>query len=222
MKALFALISANFEKALAVAAFLPLIFWMFPYSAYAYANEGQITALVFDINSNKSNQNLVSYDQLVQSDPLVNDLLAYLQSKGSPLADRDTVIKILSHTELTNGVPVWIRALAISRVESNMCLHEVDNNCSGIGGENLKAYDSYADWFDDMSNLLLKPNYQNRPIEKYLHFYVQPGSLSWLHGVQQTEKDLLALNTQAQQESLALANPAPLTAASNAVILAEK
>jgi hypothetical protein len=146
---------------------------------------------------------------LASQDPLVQKLKQYLQDKNSPLAD--SADKIVTYDN-------WERALGISLVESNMCRFTPkysskgkimeSYNCSGIGGDNFKRYDSYMDWFSDMDSLLSQPNYANRPIEKFIGYYVQPGSRSWLYGVKKTEAELVEMENQAKQERLALtSNP---------------
>jgi len=225
MKASYPLESA-IEKSLVILALFSTLFLAYPEStvlAQGLQTQNGKTAQVFDINS-KPNKKSVFTSSLTLPQPSVQasitmadivtakDLLApkfqaYLQEKGSPLASID---------------PNWIltqnnsfRVIAISFVESNMCKrtpkpwinghHVESHNCSGIAG-GRRVYPSYQAWFEDMNNLLNKPAYVNRPIEKFLRFYVQPGSLSWLNGVKKVEGDLRFLEREAQQEHLALVN----------------
>jgi len=229
MRALFALVSANLRKSLYLAAFMPIISWANP-AVLVHASDGANSALVFEVkpnqNQNSGNiqtQSLLTYDQLLASDPLVTQVVEYIKKKApnSPLAKPEIVAKLIQHTDLTHDRTVWMRALAISLVESHMCTHTPkvraqgkvieSHNCSGIrSGKGYRMYASYADWFTDMTNLLLKPNYINRPINKYLRFYVYPGSANWLNGVTKVESDLLAIEAQAKQERIALANSIPV------------
>jgi hypothetical protein len=214
MKALLSLKSAltqsSFLGILALVTLLPIVA---PHIVLGAQQTTGQSAKVFEINidgSNlasqvsNSNQNSLTIDQIQNADPLVVNLMSYLQSKGSPLAPNAVdIIKF----------PFWQRALGISLVESSMCIHTPkvkttqgwieSYNCSGIGGNNYRIYTSYMDWFTDMNHLLGQPNYVNRPIEKFINYYVQPGSQSWLFGVKKTESDLVTLviksDTQRQQ-----------------------
>lgn len=208
MKALFRLKSAINQGAVAgITALISLVPLLYPH-AMVLASEPQTlgpSALVFDIKT--QNQNFLSYNQLISQDPLVIKLKEYLEDKNSPLAESAAEIVTYSN---------WKLALSISVVESNMCRFTPkysskgkvmeSYNCSGIGGENFKRYTSYVDWFADMNALLSKPSYVNRPIEKFIGFYVQPGSLAWLNGVKKTQRDLTALEDQANTERLAMSD----------------
>ncbi len=211
------------EKSLIIVALFSTLFLVYPAAAVQaqgftktpslQAQNGKM-AQVFDLNS-KPNKKLVQ-DSLVQTSISLADIVTpadllapkiqeYLHSKGSPLAQID---------------PNWIltqnnsfRAIAISFVESNMCKRTPKRlvagrvvesyNCSGIAN-GKRVYNSYQEWFEDMNNLLNKPAYVNRPIEKFLGFYVVPGSSNWLNGVKKVEGDLRHLELEAQREHLAL------------------
>jgi len=169
-----------------------------------------------------NNQNSLTIDAITQSDPLVINLDAYLAAKGSPLAG--SASQIVSY-------PYWQRALGISVVESNMCVHTPmvktrqgwvqSYNCSGMetGSGSYQIFASYMDWFSALNTLLSQPNYANRPLEKFLGYYVVPGSPSWLHGVKKTEAELSALEQQAtvQRQELAIKSAAPLSPANTAL-----
>lgn len=210
MNAPFSLTSA-IEKALVIAAFLPLLFMVYPEfaaAAYTAQNNGG-NALVFEINS-KPTQKLLTYDELAtyhrNSDIntyLAPKVKAYLESKGSPLAEyADEIVK----------QPQWQRALAISYVESNFGKRCADNNCSGIGGapsmKSWRKYPTKLDWFKDMSALLEKPIYK----ERYTNcttmkgVYVVPGSANWVNGCTKAGNELLALTAQSENERLAFVN----------------
>lgn len=212
MKAPLALNSV-IEKAAIVFAFLPLVLLIYPETvaaAYSAQNQGP-NALVFEIDS-KSNQKLLTYDELAQYHSrtdmptlLAPKVKAYLESKGSPLAQyADEIVK----------QPQWQRALAISYVESNFGKRCADNNCSGIGGapsmKSWRKYPNKLEWFKDMTALLEKPIYKERytNCKAMLGVYVVPGSQRWLNGCNQVSNELLALTEQANQERLAyIANP---------------
>lgn len=164
---------------------------------------GQDSLLVFEVKNPipnpEENKNLLTYNEIVASDPLVENLRSYLQQLNSPLAE---------YTEEIVKQPQWQRALAISWVESNMCRRQVDNNCSGIGvapGHKLwRKYPTKLDWFKDMTNLLEMPLYK----EKYTTFkqmkgvYVQPGSYRWVYGAQAKYDELMALTKRSEEERI--------------------
>jgi len=198
MKALSILKSAiNQSSTFAVIALVLVTPLVYPHLVLAAGDQilGQ-SAQVFEIKITDPNliTKTLTMDEIQNTDPLVVNLMSYLQSKGSPLAPN--AAEIVKY-------PFWQRALGISVVESNMCIHTPkvktnsgwveSHNCSGIGGANYRIYDSYMGWFEDMNNLLGQPNYINRPIEKFINYYVQPGSASWLYGVKKTEADFAKL-----------------------------
>lgn len=182
--------------------------------------EEQAGGLVFEIDSNKKhlaleNQYSITYSDLVSNDPLVKEIVAYIKKKApkSPLANPETVAHIIGHTGKTHTQEVWMRALAISFVESHMCTYTPkkggveSHNCSGImAGKGYKMYDSYEAWFTDMTKLLQKPSYVNRPLKSYLKFYVQPGSPRWYNGVVKVEADLATIKAKADNNQIALAS----------------
>ena len=229
MKALFNRQSAeNQGSIIAIIALVLFTPFLFPQLVRAEATQtDDQTALVFNIKDPKviepqTQTNHLSFDQIVKDDPLVKNLQAYLETKGSPLAPSAQYIVTQKHWEL---------ALAISFVESEMCQHTPkyvskgkvyeSYNCSGIGGDNYKRYSSYEDWFSDMNNLLDQPNYVNRPIEKFIGYYVVPGSSHWLNGVRQVNSDLLTLEQQSQQERVAMTGSGQLSTAVNSAELAQ-
>ncbi len=235
MKALFALVSANFRKSLYAAAFLPMIFWIYPAAIRpVHASGGQNTALVFEVKPNQNQNFSVTYEQLVQNDPLVSLVVEYIENKApqSPLANPETVARLIQYTNLTHDRQVWMRALAISFVESHMCTYTPkariqgkiieSYNCSGItAGKAYRMYDNYESWFADMTNLLQKPAYINRPLKAYLKFYVNPGSQRWFNGTTRVEQDLMALEQQADEQRFALGNNLPMTASTAELALAK-
>jgi hypothetical protein len=207
MKAPFNLDSV-IEKTVAILAFLPLLFMIYPeFAAAAYTAQNKSDkALVFEISS-KSTQKLLSYDELAQYHAktdvniyLAPKVKAYLESKGSPLAVyADEIVK----------QPQWQRALAISYVESNFGKRCADNNCSGIGVHpshpSWRRYPTKLEWFKDMSALLEKPIYK----QKYTNcntmkgVYVVPGSATWVNGCNKVSNELLAITAQAENERIA-------------------
>lgn len=209
MKAPFNLSSA-LEKAILIAAFLPLIFVIYPETvaaSYDAQNSGE-KALVFEVNSKQKSEitgpqevSLVTYEQVAANDPLVAKVRAYLEAKGSPLAP---------YAEEIVKQPQWQRALAISYVESNFGKYCANNNCSGIGGapgrKTWRKYPNKLEWFKDMSTLLEKPMYKERWTScQTMNGHYNAGSNNWLHGCMQKSEELLALTAQADAERIALA-----------------
>lgn len=196
------------EKAVVVLAFLPLVFMIYPESvAAAYvAQNHRNKALVFEIDS-KSTQKLLTYDEVVRFEATTNinvflapKVKAYLESKGSPLAE---------YAEEIVKQPQWQRALAISYVESNFGKRCADNNCSGIGvapsHPSWRRYATKLDWFVDMNRILEKPIYKERftNCNAMKGVYVVPGSARWVNGCNSVSNDLLAITEQAKNERVA-------------------
>lgn len=204
------------EKGFVIVALFSTLFLAYPETtvlAHGLQTSNGKTAQVFDINSkskkNPVQENLFHTSINIAEIVTVNGLLApdlhdYLSAKGSPLAQYAANIPNYNN---------WKRALAISFVESNMCKRtpklrtaggiRESYNCSGIAN-GKRVYNNYEEWFADMNNLLNKPAYVNRPIERFLGFYVVPGSANWLYGVRKVEAELTALENQAKSEHLAI------------------
>lgn len=196
------------QKVLAILAFVPLTFLVYPefaVAAHTAQNQGD-KALVFEISSNQT-QKLLTYSELAQyhaksdvSTYLAPKVKAYLESKGSPLAQyADEIVK----------QPQWQRALAISYVESNFGKRCADNNCSGIGvspsHKSWRRYPTKLDWFKDMSAILEKPIYKERYVNcnQMRGVYVVPGSARWVNGCNAISNELLAITAQAEAEKVA-------------------
>ncbi len=209
MKAPLALNSV-IEKAVAILAFLPLVFMIYPETvaaAYTAQNSG-MTALVFEVDS-KSNNTLLTYDELANyhahSDMptlLAPKVKAYLESKGSPLAVYADEIVLQ---------PQWQRALAISYVESNYGRYCADNNCSGIGGSPMskswRKYPTKLDWFKDLSALLEKPMYKQTYTScNTMNGHYNAGSRNWVNGCNKASAELIAITQQAEDERVAFIN----------------
>jgi len=200
-----------------------MIFWLYP-AALIHASEGQNTALVFEVKPNQNQNYGVTYEELAQNSVLVQNLTAYLSKKqpGSPLIA--IAPKIIKYTN-------WKRAIAISFVESNMCLRTptiwVDgeaiesHNCSGIAG-GRRIYSNYEEWFADMDKLLSQPNYINRPLHKFIGYYVVPGSYAWLNGSRNIEAGLTQLEQDANNARLTQADSTAINASIFNVELALK
>ncbi len=204
MKALFNLEPA-LEKSFVTMALLCLVLIAYPQHLLMAANvqeKGSNQALVFEIKdpsliASITNPSSLTYDQIVENDPLVPKLQDYLVKYNSPLAPY--AAEIIKQ-------PQWQRALAISWVESNFGQHCYDNNCSGIGVEpghpSWRKYATKLDWFKDMSQLLEKPIYKERytTFEKMRGIYVYPGSSSWVYGAKTKYAELMALEKEANEE----------------------
>ena len=201
MKALFTLKSAiNQSSVVAMLTLISLVSVIYPEigkADFSLQAEGQNnTALVFEIKnqSQTQTQSSLTIQNIQNTDPLPGLLQQYLQDHGSPLAQ---------YSEQMVQLPNWKTALAISYVESNMCVHEIDNNCSGMGGapgsKTWRKYPTQLDWFIDLNNLLNKPLYTNvcNTFQKMKGCYVQPGSDAWVHGAQKVYADLSSMEDQA-------------------------
>ncbi len=215
MKALLTLRS-GLSKGLVIASMVSLVSLVYPEIVLATNTQaaGENTALVFEvkdpIQNPKINQNSITFEEVVQNDPLVKKLRAYLENLNSPLAPYAGEIV---------QQPQWQRALAISWVESNMCIHHVDNNCSGIGvapgHPSWRKYETQLDWFKDMAQLLEKPLYKEQltTFKQMKGVYVQPGSWNWVYGAQSKYNDLMAMTNETEQERKLAALQIPLKAA---------
>jgi hypothetical protein len=189
------------------------------------AQTGDNQSLVFEIKDpaliqKTLNPNSLSFENLVQNDPLAVKLKAYLESYNSPLAEyADEIIQ----------QPQWQRALAISWVESNYGQHCYNENCSGIGVQPghpaWRKYNTKLDWFKDMTQLLEKPIYKEKytTFEKMKGIYVNPGSASWVYGAKTKYAELMSLTKDAQEErELALQDNLLLTSsAASSPLLAQ-
>lgn len=200
MKALFHLTPA-IEKGIIYTTLLSTAIWIYPNAALATTNlqvSGINSAQIFEIK-NPADKTQLNFDELLKQDPLVLNLKAYLEGKSSPLAEYAPQIV---------QMPYWEKSLAVSWVESNMCIHSIDNNCSGIGVKpghpSWRKYPTKLDWFKDMAELMQKPIYAERytTFRKMKGVYVQPGSESWVKGAEQVYAQLTDLENQSDAERL--------------------
>ena len=156
-------------------------------------------------NSN-NNQNSININDVQQTDPLTVDLQSYLQDHNSPLQSYAGQL-----VNLTN----WKTVVAISFVESNMCVHNLNYNCSGIGGPgHFYKFKDFGGWIDCMSNLLAT-RYQDKTLEQMNGVYVQPASVNWINGSTQIYKQLTALEQTANEQRMAMAQNAVATSTQN-------
>lgn len=226
MKSTLSLGQAAIKKAVIITAFLPVITWIYPEVTLAsrLQPQGQ-ERFNFEI-SPKQNEELVgktqaqqlSYAELVAQESvkdelyktiLASNLEAYLIKHKSPMA---------VYAKQIIELPQWQRALAISKVESNLAIRCADNNCSGIGVHPKhpawRRYPTKLDWFKDMTALLEKPIYKERytTCATMKGVYVVPGSANWVNGCNKVSEELLTITAQAQAqaeaEHLALINSA--------------
>jgi len=227
MKALFTLKSA---KEIGLISFiflitLPLIYPEVPLAQIALASDaqtGENQPLVFQIKDptliQKLQNSSLSYQAVVDNDPLVMKLKVYLEEHNSPLAE---------YADQMILQPQWQRALAISWVESNFGIHCANNNCSGIGvapgHPAWRKYETKLDWFKDMCQLLEKPIYKEKytTFEKMKGIYVYPGSNSWVYGAKTKYAELMALTKEAEEEKLAQSQTYPIATALGTIELAE-
>lgn len=171
-------------------------------SAAALQAQEQPTAQVFEIKiadasllapTPKPNitKTSLSIDSVKQSDPITISLQTYLESHNSPL--KDYTSKLLEHRN-------WKTILAISFVESNMCVHNLRYNCSGIGGPgHFRQYANIGEWVDDMGTLL-DDHYNGWTLDKMNGVYVQPRSANWGYGSKKMLVELTKLEQQAENQ----------------------
>jgi hypothetical protein len=208
MKALFNLKSALNKSALInLAALVTLVPAIYPEVAAAQTTQAPKvnSAIVFEINDpskledSDQNQNLLTVEELKNTDPLTLKLRVYLEEHNSPLA---------AYADELHKQPQWQRALAISWVESNFGRFCANNNCSGIGvapgHPAWRKYDTKLDWFKDMSALMETPRYKEKytTFEKMRGIYVYPGTDNWVYGSKKKYAELMALTSEAENERL--------------------
>lgn len=223
MKSTFTLGTA-IKKTAFTAIFLPAIFGLvMPEIASADSTVSGQTRLNFKISPNKNaelvaktQQQQLSYAELISQESvkdtiyketLASNLEAYLIKNKSPLA---------IYSKEIIELPQWQRALAISKVESNMGIRCADNNCSGIGVHpkhpSWRRYPTKLDWFKDMTALLEKPIYKERykTCATMRGVYVVPGSNVWVNGCNKVSNELITLTadsqTQATEKHVAMIN----------------
>ncbi len=207
MTALFNLSSVR-EKITALGILFSLIFWAYP-EALVFASNGQQNLtqnqpLVFEVKNLNLQPEIkgLQLSEVEENDPLVNNLKIYFLKHNSPLAEYSAEIIQL---------PQWQRSAAISWVESNFCRRHADNNCSGIGvkpGHKLwRKYETYLDWFKDMSALMEKPLYKDKynTFQKMKGVYVQPGSANWVNGATKKYNELIKLTEESEMQRQILA-----------------
>jgi len=107
-------------------------------------------------------------------------LKRYLQGRGSPFAEQADFIAEQPH---------WKLILAISFAESTMGKRCYYNNCSGIGGSNIRTYPTLEDWISDF-NRLLEKRYKDQTLEQMCGVYVQPCNPNWLLATRQILNEL--------------------------------
>jgi hypothetical protein len=215
MKALINLKSAIDQSSLVgIIALILLTPVLFPGSiAQAAGLQTLGQAQIFKINVSDSSlldstpkQNSITYNQIQANDPLTVNLQAYLQDNNSPL--QAYVPQLLSHDN-------WKTILAISFVESNMCVHNLNYNCSGIGGPgHFRQYNDFGGWIDDMGNLL-DSRYSGWTLAKMDGIYVQPYSSNWKLGSTKVMGQLTELEKFSNMERTQIAKANEVTAKSN-------
>ncbi len=215
MKAAIALLGSAIEKSIVFITLLSLIFWIYPEvsQAASFQNQSTTHALVFEIKPTSKDtvvSGQLTYQEIIDADPLVNKVRGYLVAKNSPLAE---------YAEEIVKQPQWQRALAITFVESNYCSTAANNNCGSLGvGPSHPAWRKYGtpiDGFKDISLLLEKPIYKERftNCKSMRGVYVVPGSFRWIAGCESASNELITLTNQAETKRLALTNQPFLTAA---------
>jgi len=182
-------------------------------SAAALQTSGQSPAQIFKINVSDSSvldsapkQNSITLNDIQATDPLAVNLQAFLQDNNSPL--QSYVPQLLEHDN-------WKTIIAISFVESNMCVHNLRYNCSGIGGPgHFRQYSDFGGWIDDMGDLLAT-RYGGWTLEKMDGVYVQPYSANWVLGSKKIHAQLTELEKLSNSQRIDMANANSLTEQSN-------
>jgi hypothetical protein len=219
MKALLTLKSAidqsSFVGIIALVLLLPVLRPDLASAAALQTSEHK--AQVFEINVSDSSlldstpkqnngQNSITLNAIQSADPLTVNLQAFLQDNNSPL--QGYTKELLAHEN-------WKTIIAISFVESNMCVHNYYYNCSGIGGqEYLRKYNNYGEWIDDMSNVLAT-RYNGWTLEKMDGVYVQPYSYNWKAGSTKILFQLTELENFSNAERTEIAQANAVTEQSN-------
>jgi hypothetical protein len=186
-------------------------------SAAALQTSGQSTAQVFEIKVTDSSlldfapkqnnsQASITLSAIQATDPLTVNLQAFLQDNDSPLQGYTN--ELLSHDN-------WKTVVAISFVESNMCVHNYYYNCSGIGGqEYLRKYNNFGEWVNDMSNVLVT-RYNGWTLDKMDGVYVQPYSPNWKIGSKKIYDQLTELENFSNLERAEIARANSVAQQSN-------
>lgn len=97
-------------------------------------------------------------------------LKQFLKDWDSPLVEQTDIIAEQDH---------WKLILSIAFAESTLGKHCYKNNCSGIGGSNIREYKSLDNWILDF-NRLLERRYKGDTLEQMCGVYVQPCNPNWL------------------------------------------
>lgn len=190
------------DKVLVIITLLSLVNWIAPVTKAHAQVIGQENSLVFEVKTevansimNSQNQNPKNKNENIEVQSKM--LRAYLESKGSPLAD---------YTDILLAQKDWKTILAISNAESTLGKHCYYNNCSGIYGRynqgyaGLKRYETKADWIVDLQELLTK-RYSGWTLDKMNGIYVYPSSTSWIRATKSVYTDLNKIEQQFPQES---------------------
>lgn len=120
---------------------------------------------------------------IIKPPTLQEELILYLQSKKSPLADyADVIIQ----------QPNWKKIIAISAIESGFCTRKISYNCWGIGGDSAyRHYKSYTHAILDAEKVMEK--YQSKSYSQMNGVYNQPGSKNWLNTTTKIDAELTAI-----------------------------
>ena len=178
---------------------------VYPHMVWAAGNQtSSQSANIFEIKITDSNlvnkisnpNQTLTIGEIQATDPLVVNLQAYLQKNKSPLQAYTT--QLLQHEN-------WKTVLSISFVESHMCIHNLNYNCSGIGGPgHFYAFDDFGGWIDCMSNLLNK-RYYGQTFDQMNGVYVQPKSVNWALGSKKIYNELVTLERISDEQRVAMA-----------------
>ncbi len=121
---------------------------------------------------------------VIQQDP-TNKVMAYLQSKQSPLS-KDEVSLLVQQKH-------WKLLIGIMGIESQFCRRQLGYNCFGIGGDSVyRHYNSFSESIVDADALITHWQKKGRwlTLEDMNCHYVQPCNENWLRVVNKVLADL--------------------------------
>lgn len=131
---------------------------------------------------------VVEEAEAIELPTLESQLIEFLKSKGSPLADY--VSEILAQ-------PNWKRIIAISHIESSFCTRKIDFNCWGIGGDSrYRHYKNYSEAIIDANRVM--ETYKTKTYAQMDGVYVQPYSANWLRVTTKTDGELTAIEQRSR------------------------
>ena len=126
-------------------------------------------------------------EQELIPDPLPQLVRGYLEGKGSPLAPEVEFLISQKH---------WQLLIAISAIESQYCVRQIDFNCWGLGGDtSYRHYSSFRAAIQDANDLIEKWQQKGRWLtpEDMNCSYVVPCNPNWVRIVNKVLAELKSL-----------------------------